>query len=221
MILGKSLLFIFSPKFSWATPILLLVSLLAVTVIIERFIYYLRRRVDTDKLLAKVKEIFRTGGISEVLAMLRRDDSPQALLIKTGFENYDIPEDMLVDTMESTILEQRVRLERFLSGLGTIGYVAPLIGLFGTVTGLIRAFYNIATTGSGGVAVVSGGVSEALVATAFGLLIAVPCIYFFNYFSKKSADTVDEMESLMRKLMKFIATSKGGHYEVETTPART
>lgn len=221
MILGHTILFIFSPKFSWATPFLLIISILAVTLIVERFIYYLRRRVDTEKLFKRVKEIFRTGGISEVLAMLRREDSAQALLIKTAFENYDLPEDMLTDTMESTILEQRVRLERFLAGMGTIGYVAPLIGLFGTVTGLIKAFYNIAITGSGGVAVVSGGVAEALVATAFGLLLAVPCIYFFNYFSKKAADTVDELESLMRKLLRFIATSKEGHYEAETTPART
>jgi len=221
MILGKSLLFIFSFKFSYSTPVLLVVSLLAVTLIVERFIYYLRRRTDANKLFVKVKEIFRTGGISEVLALLRKEDSPQGLLIKTAFENYDLSEDMLTDTMESTILEQRVRLERFLSGIGTIGYVAPLIGLFGTVTGLIKAFYNIAVTGSGGVAVVSGGVSEALIATAFGLLLAVPCIYFFNYFSKKATDTVDELESLMRKLLKFVNTSKGGHYEVETTPARS
>jgi biopolymer transport protein ExbB len=124
---------------------------------------------------------------------------------------------MTAELMESTILEQRIKMERFLSGLGTIGYVSPLLGLLGTVIGLIRAFTSIAVTGSGGPAVVSSGIAEALLTTAVGLIIAVPVIYFYNYFSKRATDIVDEMESVMRRLLQLITASKGGGYEAVTS----
>ncbi len=192
---------------------LTLISLAAIALAVERFIYFGKRRVNPNKFFEKVKETFTTGGIPEVLALVKNYDNPFSHTVRVIFENYTLSEDMIAEMAESEILSQRVQMERFLAGLNTIGNIAPLMGLLGTVVGLIQAFLNIATTGSGGPAVVAQGVGIALFTTEFGLIIAVPTIFFYNYFAKKSADTVDELETMMRKVLKLISLSKGGSYE--------
>ncbi|MEA3312386.1 MAG: MotA/TolQ/ExbB proton channel family protein [candidate division WOR-3 bacterium] len=201
------------PRFSWVMTVILGVSVIAIALIVERFIYFGKRRAKAARFFEKVKETFATGGIPEVLALVKNYDVPFAHIVRVAFENYNLPDEMIVELMESEILEQRTRMERFLGGLNTIGNVAPLLGLLGTVLGLINAFANIATSGSGGPAVVAKGVQEALYTTAFGLIVAVPTIWAYNYFAKKSTDLTDEMESFMRQLLKFISMSKGGSYE--------
>jgi len=201
------------PRFSWVMTVILGVSVIAIALIVERFIYFGKRRVKAARFFEKVKETFATGGIPEVLALVKNYDVPFAHIVRVAFENYNLPDEMIVELMESEILEQRTRMERFFGGLNTIGNVAPLLGLLGTVLGLINAFANIATSGSGGPAVVAKGVQEALYTTAFGLIVAVPTIWAYNYFAKKATDLTDEMESFMRQLLKLISMSKGGSYE--------
>jgi biopolymer transport protein ExbB len=201
------------PRFSWVMTVILGVSVIAIALIVERFIYFGKRRAKAARFFEKVKETFATGGIPEVLALVKNYDVPFAHIVRVAFENYNLPDEMIVELMESEILEQRTRMERFLGGLNTIGNVAPLLGLLGTVLGLINAFANIATSGSGGPAVVAKGVQEALYTTAFGLIVAVPTIWAYNYFAKKATDLTDEMESFMRQLLKLISMSKGGSYE--------
>ncbi len=207
------LLQLVDPKFSWVMTVILVVSVIAIALIVERFIYFGKRRVKAARFFEKVKETFATGGIPEVLALVKNYDVPFAHIVRVAFENYNLPDEMIVELMESEILEQRTKMERFFGGLNTIGNVAPLLGLLGTVLGLINAFANIATSGSGGPAVVAKGVQEALYTTAFGLIVAVPTIFAYNYFAKKSTDLTDEMESFMRQLLKLISMSKGGSYE--------
>lgn len=207
------LLQLVNPKFSWVMTVILVVSVIAIALIVERFIYFGKRRVKAARFFEKVKETFATGGIPEVLALVKNYDVPFAHIVRVAFENYNLPDEMIVELMESEILEQRTKMERFFGGLNTIGNVAPLLGLLGTVLGLINAFANIATSGSGGPAVVAKGVQEALYTTAFGLIVAVPTIFAYNYFAKKSTDLTDEMESFMRQLLKLISMSKGGSYE--------
>lgn len=202
-----------NPRFSWVMTVILGVSVIAIALIVERFIYFGKRRAKAAKFFEKVKETFATGGIPEVLALVKNYDVPFAHIVRVAFENYNLPDEMIAELMEGEILEQRSRMERFLGGLNTIGNVAPLLGLLGTVLGLISAFANIATSGSGGPAVVAKGVQEALYTTAFGLIVAVPTIFAYNYFAKKATDLTDEMESFMRQLLKLISMSKGGSYE--------
>lgn len=209
----KQLIELFDPRFSWVMTLLLVVSVVAIALLVERFIYFGKRRANAGQFFEKVKETFATGGIPEVLALVKNYDIPFAHIVRVGFENYNLSGDMIAEMMESEILIQRTRMERFLAGLNTIGNVSPLLGLLGTVIGLIKAFLNIAITGSGGPAVVAKGVGEALYTTAFGLIVAVPTVFAYNYFSKKSTDLTDEMEAFMRKILKLIATSKGGSYE--------
>lgn len=209
---GRTIITIFDPRWSWSMTVLLLVSITALTIAIERMVYFFKRKVNAQKFLDKVRETFRAGGVTEVLAYVKGKDNPHAYVTQTVFENYDQPLETIAELIESSVLEQRLRFEKFLAGLNTIGYVSPLLGLLGTVVGLIRAFMNIAVTGSGGPAVVSGGIAEALLATAFGLIIAVPSIWLYNYLAKRAADMCDELESLGRKLLQIVELSKEGKY---------
>lgn len=212
----KQVLSMFNPAsetFSWVMLLLLVISVFSIALIVERFIFFMKRRVRMSKFFEKVKDTFQTGGIPEVLALVKNYDVPIAHMVRVGFENYNLPDDMIAEMMESEILNQRNKMERFLGGLNTLGNVSPLMGLLGTVIGLINAFLSIKETQSGGPAVVAGGVAEALYTTAFGLVVAVPTIFAYNYYAKKSTDIVDELEAFMRKLIKLISLSKGGSYE--------
>ncbi len=198
------------PRVSWVMTLLGIISIVSIALIVERFIYFGRRRVDANAFFDKVREALSTGGVAEALAFVKNHDNPIASILKVGLENYDLPEDLLAETIESAILEERTKLERFLAGLNTIGTVSPLLGLLGTVIGLIKAFLNIAISGSGGPAVVAKGIGEALYTTMMGLVIAVPVIYFYNYFSKKATDYTDIMEATMRKFLRLVAATKSG-----------
>jgi biopolymer transport protein ExbB/biopolymer transport protein TolQ len=96
-------------------------------------------------------------------------------------------------------------LKRGLSGLATIGATAPFVGLFGTVVGIINAFQGMALTGSGGIGAVSAGISEALVATAFGLFVAVPAVWAFNYFTTRVEGFTVEMDNSASELIDYMA----------------
>jgi biopolymer transport protein ExbB/biopolymer transport protein TolQ len=101
-------------------------------------------------------------------------------------------------------------LKRGLSGLATIGATAPFVGLFGTVVGIINAFRGMALTGSGGIGAVSAGISEALIATAFGLFVAVPAVWAFNYFTTKVEGFTVEMDNSASELIDYMAKKTTG-----------
>jgi biopolymer transport protein ExbB/TolQ len=98
-------------------------------------------------------------------------------------------------------MEERWKLERFLSVLGTLGNIAPFIGLFGTVVGIIKAFRDLAMAGGGGPSVVAKGIAEALVSTAGGLLVAIPAVIIYNYFIRRAKGITVEMEVASARLL--------------------
>jgi biopolymer transport protein ExbB len=111
-----------------------------------------------------------------------------------GLERAGKGEQLMQGSMERQIAVEATKLERLTGVVGTIGNTAVYIGLFGTVLGIIRAFRDISITGSGGMDVVIGGVSEALITTATGLAVAVPAVIFYNYFSRRIEGFVNDME---------------------------
>ena len=205
MVLGSSLFQIF--KSSWVMDLLLLVSIMALAFVIERYVFWLRRRKSGGKLFNRIKNLIRSGRKEEALELLRGRKDPVSNLIRVALENDDLDEDGMNELLESTVLDERRAMERYLSALGSIGTIAPLLGLLGTVVGLIKAFHNIAVTGSGGPAVVASGIAEALLTTAFGLIIAIPVVVFYNYFANKALDTVNEMEAMKSKLLYLLIGS--------------
>jgi biopolymer transport protein ExbB/TolQ len=104
-----------------------------------------------------------------------------------------------------------IEMRKGLGGLATIGSMAPFIGLFGTIVGIIHAFEGIATTGSGGIAAVSGGIAEALVATALGILVAIPAVMAFNYFTGILDRFQIEMSTTSDELVDFLKRVQSAH----------
>lgn len=199
MILGQSIVDIF--KDSVVMLLLLASSIAALALIIERLWYFFRNRFNAGKGLVELRRLLGSSGPAEALNWSRNQKNPLGRMFTVALENMSLTTDELSDLLYSLILEERLRFERLLGGMGTLANVATLLGLLGTVTGLIQAFQNIAVTGSGGPAVVSGGIAQALVTTAFGLFIGIPTLFFYNYFSKKAADLAIGMESTSDRLM--------------------
>jgi len=148
------------------------------------------------KLTSGVIAAIGTGDFSEAGAACEKAKTPLSVVIKTGLEKSEpgISRDELEEALGLEAQRQIMHLERMLGILGTIGSIAPFIGLFGTVLGIINAFKALSTAGASGPAVVSAGIAEALVCTAAGLFVAVPAVIFFNYFSNKSRRVAAVME---------------------------
>ena len=161
---------------------LLLCSIVSIAVIVER-LWSLTRATRRSRQLHRIAaEAFDEGGITDALAVCRRDDSPLAGVYRAVLTPGNPDADARTRIAQRKLAETARALQRYVWLLGTIGSLAPFIGLFGTVLGIIRSFENMAATGSGGFAVVAAGISEALIATAAGLVVGVLSIFAYNAF---------------------------------------
>lgn len=118
--------------------------------------------------------------------------------------NHQKTKSQLVELMNATRLEERLKMERFTIILGTLGTICPFIGLFGTVIGIIKAFHDLAVSGSGGPSVVAAGISEALLTTATGLAIAIPAVVMFNYFMRKVRNLSILLEANQMRVVNYL-----------------
>lgn len=219
MILGQPLIQIF--KNSIVMMLLLGCSIACLALIIERLWFFARNRFNASKTLLQIRSVYRNPHPEQALEYSRSQKNPLGRLFTLILENIHLSIEEISDISYSHILDEKMRAERYLGGLGTLANVATLLGLLGTVTGLIRAFHNIALTGSGGPVVVSAGIAEALITTAFGLLIGIPSLLFYNYFSKKANDMTLTLESASEKLMVFLERTKRTSKEVRTKETKT
>ncbi len=148
----------------------------------------------------KIPSLFAQGQFEEARELVEKSDSPAGAILKAGLSNLSAGPVALEQIMESQKILEKMAMEKNLLVLGTLGSNAPFIGLFGTVLGIIKAFNDLALAGTSGPTVVMRGVSEALVATAVGLLIAIPCVAAFNYFQnlvKRSLLNADRLSGLL------------------------
>jgi len=185
--------------------ILLLFSILSITVIIERYLYYRRRsKVKREVFMMAIAKEFKKGDVKKALEICKDTDTPFSSVTYSGLNLYGHNEVFISNTMERKITVETTRLERFISIVGTIGSTAVYVGLFGTVLGIIRAFHDISKGGSGGINVVINGISEALVCTAAGLCVAVPAVIAYNYFIKKVDSFITDMELCASETMDLL-----------------
>ena len=189
--------------------ILLFCSFLSLTILLERILYYRKlSKTKRAEFMTRIKRAFKSGDIEKALEVCNETTAPFAHVIYSGLELHQQQEKGISNAMDREITVETTKLERFTGIVGTIGNTAVYIGLFGTVLGIIRAFHDIATTGAGGMSIVIGGVAEALVCTAMGLLVAVPAVIAFNYFTKKVEHLIDDMELCASELMDLIGGGK-------------
>ena len=199
--------FVDTVQSSFTMIILVVCSIVALTFIFERWLYYKNTAIDADRFFIKLKDAFRNDGIEKAISVCNSSLSPLAAVVKSGLEESGKDAKSVEEMMDAMAIDQRTKLERHLGILGTLGNIAPLIGLFGTVVGIIRAFHSLAVAGSAGPSVISAGIAEALITTASGLVVAVPAVIFYNYFLRRVSTVMNEIESISKRVLVLLGIS--------------
>jgi biopolymer transport protein ExbB len=188
----------------WPIWFLLLASVIAVALIIERSISLRAKKIIPPKLLDQVIGVYHRQGLSpEVLERLSQD-SPLGAVLAAGLRNLKSSRYVMKEAIEEAGRAVAHDLERFLTTLGTIATAAPLLGLFGTVIGMIEIFGSQSPTGGSNPQQLAHGISIALYNTAFGIAIAIPALIFYRHFKNKVDTFVVEMEQQASKLVDIV-----------------
>jgi biopolymer transport protein ExbB len=204
----------------WPMWILMVLSVFAITLIVERFLYFRKNAFDAQKGFIRFRELMAAGNTDELKRYAQTQSNPMGRLLTMLTNNLHLTGDELSDLAYSAILDEKLLLERFLGGIGTMANVATLVGLLGTVWGLIMAFNKVYTAaGSGGAKVVAGGIAVALLATLVGLFVGILSLGFFNYYNKKASDMASSLESLMEKAVVLLERLKAKGHVAVAAPA--
>ena len=187
----------------WPIYFLLAVSIIAVALIIERFMILRKAKIVPGGLLEKVLAAYQKQGVSEDMLEELSQDSPLGQVVASGLRNYKSSRDVMKDAIEEAGSAVAHELERFLTTLGTIATISPLMGLFGTVVGMIEIFGSQSPTGSNPQEL-AHGISVALYNTGFGLVIAIPAMIFFRHFRGLVEGFVVEMEQQAARLVDVV-----------------
>ena len=189
--------------------ILILCSVLSLAVIIERILYYQRRsRIARNVLMDQIRKEYNRNQVFAAADICRNIDTPWAKVALAGLNLNGHDEKVISNAMEREITVETIKLERFTSVVATIGGTAVYIGLFGTVLGIMRAFGDISKAGSGGMDIVTTGISEALVCTAAGLMVAIPAVISYNYFMRTIDNMVLQMELIASELLDLMCVKQ-------------
>jgi len=194
--------------------LLALMSAWSISVMIERWLTYRQARKQSAVFTPAVAECLKEGKIDEAIALGEQNNkSHLAKVLVSGlheFQAHDVSSEIPGETVEAArrALDRATaigveELKRGLGGLATIGSTAPFVGLFGTTIGIINAFQGMKTEETAGIAAVAGGIAEALVATAFGLFVAVPAVWAFNAFTQRVSTFTVEMDNSSSELIDY------------------
>lgn len=197
---GK-LLATFTGDAEWVLWLLAILSIISIAVMLERAIYFATRTLPNgEEILLKLAK----GDLAGVKSQVSSRSGMEAAVLKEGLEWADRGPDSVQEVINATMARERPRYERFLSILGTLGSNTPFIGLFGTVLGIIKAFKDLGLSGAKGAEVqstVMAGISEALVATAVGLAVAIPAVIGYNILQRSVKNTVARANALGHALV--------------------
>ena len=173
---------------------ILFFSILSLAIIIERLISLRRGRIIRPETLFRVQDLIRIERIADIIELCQKNSSPMSRIVLAAIKNINQPKAEIKEAVSEAGRQEVRVLEKNLAILGTIVSIAPLLGLLGTVTGMIRAFYTIALRGVGEPTALASGISEALLTTAAGLTVAIPSQLFYNYFINKVDSLTLDME---------------------------
>ena len=187
----------------WPIYFLLAASIIAVALIIARFIVLRKGKIVPAGLLERAVTSYQERGIREDMLAQLAKESPLGQVLAAGLRNYRSSREVMKDAIEEAGRAVTHELERFLTTLGTIATISPLMGLFGTVVGMIEIFGSQSPTGTNPQEL-AHGISVALYNTGFGLVIAIPAMIFFRHFRAKVESFVVEMEQQAARLVDVV-----------------
>jgi biopolymer transport protein ExbB len=188
----------------WLMVPILLCSVIALAIIIERFWSLRRRRIVPENMVAQIWHWHNNKQINADVLKGLRDSSSLGRILAAGLINLNQEREIMKESIEESGRHVVHELERFLNSLGTIASITPLLGLLGTVIGMIKVFNAILVEGVGNPNVLAGGISEALITTAAGLSVAIPSLMFYRYFRGKIDALVVEMEQEALKMVEIM-----------------
>jgi biopolymer transport protein ExbB len=188
---------------------IILCSICAAAIVRERLWTLQRKRVLPSELTEQVWKWLSANQVNDKLITALEQNSPLGKVLAVGLANRHRPREVMIERLQDTGRHVVHELERFLNTLGTIATVSPLLGLLGTVTGIINAFSAISTGGMGDPRVLSAGISEALLATAAGLCVAIPSLFAYRFLRGKVDRIVVQMEKEAMKLVEAIESGEG------------
>lgn len=184
---------------------LIVCSILAIGIILERaWTFRKATAVDPEDLLEDIKGAYKSGDTTNATRMMEQAHTPYARIFARGLKNYGRPPEAIELAMQQEAANEIPTLENYLPGLRTIITISPLLGLLGTIAGMIRSFKQVAATGLSSPSAVMSGVSEALVSTATGIAICVIALIAYNYFGNLVKRFVEDMEYYGNELTNFL-----------------
>ncbi|HSS02684.1 MAG TPA: MotA/TolQ/ExbB proton channel family protein [Kofleriaceae bacterium] len=189
----------------WVLWLLLALSLAAVAIMIERVWFFVQERPPRDRLAAALRAL-RDGGATVALGKLTGARSMEAAVVRACLAHAADGAAAIEDHKAAVLETERLRYERRLAFLGTLGNNAPFIGLFGTVLGIIRAFHDLAGSSLQGTQAVMSGIAEALVATGVGLLVALPAVAMYNTLIRRVEVATAGAEASSREVLAYVKT---------------
>ena len=193
----------------WPIWFLILASIIAVGLIVERLMFLRNQRISPPALLNEVVKELKLRGVSEGMLAKLAASSPLGRIFAAGLKNLNGSHEVLRESIEEAGRSVRRDMERFLTSLGTIASISPLLGLFGTVVGMIEIFGSQSAAGNSP-AILAHGISVALYNTAFGLIVAIPSMIFYRHFRAQVDSLTIEREQRAVKLVEVVHGQRKG-----------
>jgi len=189
---------------------ILATSILGLAVVIDRFIVIRRAKINVPAFMIRLRGLIKKNDISGAVSVCMQEKSPIANIIRKGLKKYRFGHNRVKESIENAGKQEVNKLEKGLSILATIAGVAPLLGFLGTVTGMISAFMTIEDlAGSANPSDLAGGIWEALLTTAFGLIVGIPAFAFYNYFVNGVKKLVGDMETVANDVVDTLQDASG------------
>ena len=202
----------------WLMVPILLCSVISAAICVERFWTLRATQIVPKNLLVQVWNWIRSNEMDNKKLRELRAGSPLGQILAAGISNHKRGREQMKESIEEVAGHVVHEMERYLNTLGTVAAVTPLLGLLGTVIGMIKVFTAIKLEGTGNAAVLAGGISEALITTAAGLSVAIPSLFFFRFFQRRVDELVITME---QEALKFVEVLNGDRTNAEKAESRS
>ncbi len=202
----------------WLMVPILLCSVISAAICVERFWTLRATQIVPKNLLVQVWNWIRNNEMDNKKLRELRAGSPLGQILAAGISNHKRGREQMKESIEEVAGHVVHEMERYLNTLGTVAAVTPLLGLLGTVIGMIKVFTAIKLEGTGNAAVLAGGISEALITTAAGLSVAIPSLFFFRFFQRRVDELVITME---QEALKLVEVLNGDRTNAEKAESRS
>jgi len=181
-----------------------LCSIVAIAIGYYKYKQLKRAEIDTDRFLNRIESVIKEKRFDLAVYTCKKTPGPVSAIVLAGLKNISKGEKNVRDAIKEAGLKEVPRLESYMNIISTVATIAPLLGLLGTVTGMIKAFNVIAKAGVGQAMMLASGISEALLTTAFGLSVAIPSLVIYNYLSSKIDIIISDMENASQSFANMV-----------------